>query len=201
MRAAGIRGRYVVVPNAVDVSLFQPASGSGSRLLTVGLLGPQKGVDVLLRALALLPPEVTLDVVGDGPGRAAYESLAERLALDGRVAFHGLQPKTRIAELAQGAALFVLASRYDNNPCVLVEAQAAGLPIVSTTVGGIPEIVGDAGVLVPRDDPAALADGIRRALSDPARWDRGRIAEQARARYSFEAVGEALAAVYRNALA
>jgi glycosyltransferase involved in cell wall biosynthesis len=201
MRDAGITGRYRVVPNAVDVSLFRPGGDGRQRLLTVGLLGPQKGVDVLLRAFSRLPGDLALDVVGDGPGRREYEALAAELGVDDRVVFHGLQPKARIAELMQDAALFVLASRYDNNPCVLVEAQAGGLPIVSTTVGGIPEIVGDAGLLVERDDPAALADAIEQALRDSDRWDRAAIAAAARERYSFEAVGAALADAYRSALA
>lgn len=200
MREVGVRGPFRVIPNAVDVSLFEPGPGTSGRLLTVGLLGPQKGIDVLLRAVAQLPPEVDLDVVGDGPGRAGYELLAARLGVAGRVRFHGLQPKARIAELMREASLFVLASRYDNNPCVLVEAQAGGLPIVSTRVGGIPEIVGNDGLLVERDDPQGLADAIRLALSDRQRWSPSEIASRARDRYSLEAVGAQLADVYRTAL-
>ena len=200
LREAGIGGELRVVPNAVDVALFRPGNGSSGRLLTVGLLGPQKGVDVLLQALARLPDGIGLDVVGDGPSRAEYERLSAELGLEQRVRFHGLLPKARIAELARDARAFVLASRFDNNPCVLVEAQAAGLPIVSTRVGGIPEIVGDDGVLAEPGDPEAFSRAVRKALDDPGRWDRDRIAAHARERYSLEAVGRSLAEVYRDAL-
>lgn len=203
MRSAGIRGPFRVVPNAVDTSLFRTsarAPSSSARLVTVGLLTEQKGIDVLLEALARLDrDDVRLDVVGDGPRRSDYEARSRELRLDGVVRFHGLLPKERVAELLGEADLFVLASRFDNNPCVLVEAQAAGLPIVSTRVGGIPEIVGDNGILVRPDDPAALATGIEEAIATLNRVDRQSISRRASDRYSLEAVGAVLAEVYRQA--
>jgi glycosyltransferase involved in cell wall biosynthesis len=199
MRGAGIRGRFSVVPNAVDVTVFRPGQQRSDRLLTVALLGWQKGVDVLLRALALLEEGPALDVVGDGPGRSDHERLARELGLGERVVFHGLQPKQRVAELMRQASLFVLASRYDNSPCVLVEAQASGLPVVASHVGGVPELVGGDGLLVCPDDPAALASAIHAALGRD--WDIEAIAHRARSRFSLEAVGEQLADVYRTAVA
>src|SRR5207245_987880 len=85
--------------------------------------------------------DLGLDVVGDGPGCETYAGLAHELGLDGRVVFHGLQPKEEVARLMRNAGLFVLTSRYDNNPCVLIEAMASGLPVVATAVGGIPEMI------------------------------------------------------------
>jgi glycosyltransferase involved in cell wall biosynthesis len=204
MAAAGVRGPFRVVPNAVDTSQFRPgAGGGGSKLVTVGMLNAQKGVDVLLRAFATVRAtrDVRLDVVGDGPDRASLERLAAELGVQESVVFHGLQPKDTIAEILAGSDLFVLASRFDNNPCVLVEAQAAGLPIVSTRVGGIPEIVDENGMLVERDDADALADAISRTLSELGRYDKDAIAASARERYSFDAVGRAFADVYRTVTA
>lgn len=204
MRAAGIRGTYRVVPNAVDTELFRPGRGSGgARLVTVGLLHHQKGVDVLLAALGRVRasrPEVTLDVVGDGPERARYERLAGELALDGAVTFHGMKTKPELAEILRGADVFVLASRFDTFGAVLIEAQATGLPVVATRVGGIPEVVDDAGLLVERDDPEALAGAIARALDDAAGFDREGAAARAAGRFSIEAVGQLLAEVYAEAL-
>jgi glycosyltransferase involved in cell wall biosynthesis len=201
MRGAGIRGPFRVVPNSVDTSLFHPAGfrSPGARLVTVGLLHHQKGIDVLLRAFAQVRRcrgDARLEVVGDGPDRTAYEDLARQLGLEEAVTFHGLLPKPAIAALLREADVFALASRFDNNPCVLVEAQASGLPIVATRVGGIPEVVDGAGFLVERDDPEELAAALERALTERDRFDPTELALRARSRYSREEVGRALAEVY-----
>ena len=209
---AGIRARFEIVPQAVDVELFAGTSprvrDGPARLLFVGLLdsGHVKGVPVLLDALALLSASRTdwrLDVVGDGPVRAEYERRVEELGLSGRVAFHGLLPKAAVGELMQRASLFVLATSFwDTAPNVVAEAQAAGLPVVATSVGGIPEMVSEAsGILVPPRDPAALADGLDRALDRAEAFDRERIAAAARDTFSLRAVGERLAAVYETVVA
>jgi glycosyltransferase involved in cell wall biosynthesis len=204
MREAGVRGSFRVVPNAVDTSLFRPGpGGGGARLVTVGFLQHQKGIDALLPAFARVRErrsDATLDIVGDGPDRATYERLTAELSLDDAVMFHGLQPKSRIAEILAASDLFVLASRFDNNPCVLVEAQASGLPIVATRVGGIPEIVGDAGLLAERDDVEGIAARILEALTNLGAYDRAAIAAHARKRYSLEQIGGELADVYGKAL-
>ena len=205
MQNAGIRGPFQVIPNAVDTALFRPgAGGGGGRIVTVGMLNEQKGIDVLLRAFALVHSErkgTTLDIVGDGPRRTEYERLASDLGLGDAIAFHGLLPKTAIAPLLARSDLFVLASRFDNNPCVLVEAQAAGLPIVATRVGGIPEIVEGYGLLADREDVGGLAARIDEALVQPNGYRRDAIAEHARERYSIEQVGRELADVYSSVLA
>jgi glycosyltransferase involved in cell wall biosynthesis len=205
MRDAGVRGPFRVIPNAVDTSLFRPGDGGGaSRLVTVGLLQYQKGIDVLLQALVRVREQrqgTVLDVVGDGPERASYERLAAELGLADAVVFHGLLPKKRIAEILAVSDLFVLASRFDNNPCVLVEAQAAGLPIVATRVGGIPEIVEDNGVLADRDDVDGIAAGILAVLHRLGDYDRPAIAARAQERFSMDRVGREIAEVYERVLA
>src|SRR5439155_16208787 len=184
MREAGIRGRFRVVPNAVDVGLFHPNGAAAEpSLVTGGRLDHQKGIDVLLRALATVRQDrddVRLDVIGDGPERGAYERLARELGVAAAVTFHGFRPKAELAALMRRASLFVLASRFDNNPCVLLEAQASGLPIVASDVGGIAEIVEQNGRLVPPERPDALANAILAALAD--RYDPESIARRARER-------------------
>ena len=194
--------RFRVVPNVVDDELFHPGSGAGgdgSRLLTAGLLGENgaKGVDYLLAALALLDGP-RLEVVGDGPRRAEYEALARRLGLDGRVVFHGFRPKPELAELMRRADLFVLASRFENNPCVAIEAMASGLPVVATRVGGLPELVDErSGLLAEPRDPESIAARIREALD--ASFDRAEIARRARERFGRERVSALLASAYEEA--
>lgn len=204
MRTSGISAPMRVVPNAVDTTLFQPgAGGGGRRLVTVGLLGPQKGIDILLRAFARVRasrPDLSLDIVGDGPGRVRYEQLCGELGLADAVTFRGLVPKSEIASVFATSDLFVLASRFDNSPCVLVEAQAAGLPIVASRVGGIPEIVGDWGLLAERENVDSLASQILSATANLAGFDRAAIAAEARNRYSTARVGREIADVYETAL-
>jgi glycosyltransferase involved in cell wall biosynthesis len=186
------RARFRVVRNAVDDVLFTPAESTPEpRLITVGLMDDEsKGFDDLLEAVALVP-DVPLDIVGDGALRARYEERSAQLGLEGRVTFHGLKSKQEIAELLRRASVFVLASRFENNPVVVLEAQCSGLPVVATAVGGLPEVVPDA---VPPGDARAFAAGIRAALERSA--DREGIAADARERYGLAAVGAELRGVY-----
>lgn len=207
MEALGVEARYRVVPNVVDESLFHPdghAPGIPRRLIFVGLLYEAKGIEHLLRAVALLArcrDDFVVEIAGDGPLRAEYEQLAARLGISGVVAFLGLQPKTEIGRLLRRADLFVLTSRYDNNPCALIEAQASGLPAVATRVGGIPEILADGtGLLAEAGDPESIASRINEALDGIGQFDRAAIARRARERYGAERVGGALYEIYASAV-
>jgi glycosyltransferase involved in cell wall biosynthesis len=196
------RARFRVVPNAVDTSLFHPNGEREERLLlTAGGLteNQSKGIDYLLRAAALLRERVpfTLEIAGDGPRREEYEALARELGVEDRTRFLGMLPKPELAQRMRSAAVFVLASRFENNPCVVMEAMAAGLPVVATRVGGVPEMVDEAsGVLVEPRDPHAIAAGVEAALATT--FDRGAIAERARERYGRERIAGELAAVYES---
>jgi glycosyltransferase involved in cell wall biosynthesis len=189
-----------VVPNVVD-DAFQPAAhgdGRPTRLLTVGLLDtPRKGVDVLLEALALVPrrEQLRLDVVGEGELRPGYEALADRLGLGETVTFHALEPKPALAQRMRRADLFVLASRYENNPCVVLEAMASGLPVVATRVGGIPELVdATTGRLAEPLDPPSFAAALEDALG--ADFDRPAIAARTQEAFGRPAIARRLAEVY-----
>jgi glycosyltransferase involved in cell wall biosynthesis len=204
------RARYRVIRNTFDDRVFHPPSDRPSprptrRLLTVGLLnGNRKGVDILLEAIALLAgrrEDLTLDVIGDGADRPQLEALAQRLGLSDVVAFQGAKVKQEIAEQLREADLFVLASRYENNPCAVIEALACGLPVVAPRVGGLPEIVDEHnGLLARPHDAADLAEQIDAALDRDGRWDRGEIATRALRSYGRVAVGAEIADAYEEAL-
>jgi glycosyltransferase involved in cell wall biosynthesis len=204
IEANGLKARrWEIVRNVVDTKLFatdgRPRNG---RLLAVGLLYEAKGYDLLLGALARLRERgivVPLDIVGDGPGRAAYEALARTYGLADGVRFHGLLSKPEVARMMREAELFVLASRYDNNPCALMEALASGLPAVATSVGGVPELITPAnGRLARTNDPGSLADEIASALDAIDSYDRNAIADDARSRYGAAAIGTQLSRIYAS---
>lgn len=158
-----------VIPNGLQPSDFaKPAlAGDATDILFIGELRDIKGVDVLLRALEILNREraVTATIVGSGPDAESLKALAAELKLSDRVRFPGAMPAA--AAFRMGRALAV-PSRAESFPYVVLEAGAAGLPLISTNVGGIPEIVAETDTrLIPSDNVTALADAIRVVLADP----------------------------------
>jgi glycosyltransferase involved in cell wall biosynthesis len=150
-------------------------------LLTIAHLIRDKGIDVALRALAALPPEVVLWVVGSGCEAGSLEALAAELGLGRRVRFLGLQ--RNVEPYLQAADCFVCPSRWaEAAGLVNLEALACGVPAVASNIGGIPEYVedGETGLLFPPEDHAGLAACVRRLVEHPATHQRLR--QQARAR-------------------
>ncbi|QNP40696.1 glycosyltransferase [Lysobacter solisilvae (ex Woo and Kim 2020)] len=148
------------------------------KLLSVGRLVPMKGFDVLLPALAQLRArgvELDCTVIGEGPERARLERLRHELGLDAVVAFPGAMPQAEVVRHMSEAALMVLPcvvapnGQSDGIPNVLMESMATGLPVVSTRISGIPELVEDGanGRLVAAGDVEALAAAIEALLQDP----------------------------------
>ena len=209
IEGCGISARYRVVPNAVDVHLFYPDGrprlpGQPRRMLFVGLLddADKKGVSYLLHALARVKVQRDdwhLDIVGDGPGRNGYESLAADLGLQDKVTFVGLRAKPEVAEHMRRSDFLVLPSRYETFGAVLIEALASGVPVIATSSGGPVEIVSDqVGLLVPPQDIDALARAICRMLDHCTDYPSSSLARYAQERFSHEAVGLLLDRVYRQ---
>ena len=132
----------------------------------VGRLIPIKAAEIFLHAIALSPRAAwKASIVGDGPRRVALERLANRLGISDRVRFHG--NVFDIAQSFRAFDAFVLSSRSEGTPVVLFEAMAAGVPIIATDVGGVRDVLGDdGGVLVPSQDPNAMAAAIAATLTD-----------------------------------
>jgi glycosyltransferase involved in cell wall biosynthesis len=140
-------------------------------VLFLGMIRSLKGIDVFLQALARLQARhgrhVTANVVGQADDILRYRGLARTLGIDDRVAFHAPKPTREAFAMTRAV---VVPSRAESMPYVVLEAIAAGLPIVATRVGGIPEIFGPrADELVAPGDPDALADAIDHVLADPER--------------------------------
>jgi glycosyltransferase involved in cell wall biosynthesis len=211
IRAHGIEPQRVeIVPNVFDAELFHPPlaaaspNGEARRLLSVGALYEATGMDYLLEAVALLGRErrdFHVEVVGDGDLRGELEAQRRRLGIEELVSLAGWRTKPEVAELMRGADLFVLTSRYDSNPCALIEALGTGLPVVATAVGGIPGMLSErSGLLAEPRDPQSIARQLAAVLDAPQRYDRAAIAAEARARYGAEQVGGAFARIYADAL-
>lgn len=166
----GTPSQYRVVPNGVELERFVIARRPvANRILAVGRLAPQKRPDVLVRMVAHLRernPHVELQLAGDGPDRRQVEALVAELRLGDHVKLLGA--RTDVPALLSRAACFVLASDYEGCPLSVLEALAAGVPVVATRVGGLPEIVDDGrtGRLVEPGDPVALARVVGDLLED-----------------------------------
>ncbi len=178
--------RVIVNYHGVSLDRFKPiprlrVEGAARCLVTCGRLEPYKGHHVLLRACALLGPEVRCVVVGEGPQRQRLEQLAAQLGIADRVEFTGPLPQAELAKRYAEADVFVLASvviehsgKRDVIPNVLAEAMAMRLPVVATAISGIGELVSDgvSGRLVAPNDAGALAEVLRELLDDDAQRER-----------------------------
>lgn len=202
--------RLHVIPSGVNPALFRgpferpwPEVGA-PRVVFVGRLVRQKGVHVLLEALPhLRSKNATVLFVGEGPERARLEERTRVLGVGDRARITGFVPHDLVPAVLAHADLLVLPSVYEELGSILVEAMQAGLPVVASRTGGIPEAVthGDNGLLVAPEDPIALAAAIDRVLSDEALARR--LARNARARahrYDWDHLAGQVVDVYRDVI-
>jgi colanic acid/amylovoran biosynthesis glycosyltransferase len=194
-----------IVHCGVDPNLFEVKrhQGRGNRLLFVGRLATAKGLAILLQAVSILDG-VTLEIAGDGPERRMLEELARELTISDRTKFLGYQSPGQVRDLLKRADVFVLSSFAEGLPVVLMEAMAAGVPVVATRIAGIPELVQDGhnGLLVPPGDASATAEAIRRLLDDANLRNRFAVAGRDKIQREFDVHAESrwLAAIMTGAL-
>lgn len=218
--------RISVVPCGVDLDLFCPIPPDEARrslglppgrrvILFVGRIEPLKGIDTLLRAMALVAPEIprwqedlSVIIIGGAPGAGVEQSNSElvrlhqlraRLGIEELVTFQGAQDQDSLVYYYSAAEMVVMPSHYESFGMVALEAMACGTPVVASKVGGLAFSVqdGETGFLVPGGDPAALAARIKQLLTDEQlRWRLGQQAARWARRYSWPAVADQILDVY-----
>jgi len=204
-----------VVPTPVDLSAYHKLDPQRVRatlgletaelLLYVGRLAREKGLDFLLRAFTMITatrPQARLLLAGKGPERDSLQKTAQKLGLGEQVIFAGAIPHSEVPHYAAAADLFVFSSVIETQGLVLIEAMAAGTPVVAVEAPAPVDVLGGGGgIFVPaRED--AFADAVLELLSDePRRRMMGEQARQATQRYTVPAATERLLAVYEAAVA
>jgi len=200
------RAMVRVVRNGIGQAEFAPiaARPDATDIVCVGELRPVKAIDLLIEAIAILGRSgrrVTATIAGEGPESPKLKAQSERLGLADQIHFIGHCPAREAFAMGR---MFVIPSRAESLPYVVLEAAAAGIPIIASNVGGVPEIFGqEAGHLIPPDDIGALVGAITAALDDPAKLNRVAQAVMARVRSDFSvgAMVDGGLAAYREALA
>lgn len=197
--------------NGVDIDQFFPLSQEASLppfILSVGRLAPGKGWEDLLTAVALLHSslgQITIKIVGDGPQRSMLEKQIKQLGLEARVELVGhVSSRDALAALYRQALLYIMPSHHEGLPTVVLEAMASGCAVLSTDVGGIPEVItsGKNGLLVPPREPRQMAEAIEQLVCNQLlRESLGHSArETVTDRFSWSAIGNEYERLYQEVL-
>jgi len=197
-----------VVPLGVNPDEFEyQERGASKSLVAIGSLRERKGYDVLLDAVALLrrtDPGVTLHIFGQGPQETALRQQATELGIEDTVTFHGFVDQSTLKQHLADARAFVHPSRSESFSLVRLEAMANGCPVVVSDIDGADEMVrnGTDGFVVPREDPAAIAQRARELLSDTEKArEMGRAArERVEEKYDWKKIGQQYVNIYRSLL-
>jgi D-inositol-3-phosphate glycosyltransferase len=221
-------GKIKVVPPGVDLDLFRPIPPRQARrilglppdrriVLFVGRIEPLKGIDTLLRAMALFVPEIpcwqedlSVVIIGGAPGAgiekvndelARLEKLRLELGIQELVTFQGAQDQDTLVYYYSAADLVVIPSRYESFGMVALEAMACGTPVVASRVGGLTYSIqdGQTGFLVPERDAEALAEKVRLLLCDEELREKlGRQAAKWARNYGWSAIADQILELYQE---
>ena len=212
-RARGYAGPVTPIGYGVDLKTFAPASTpappSQSGVFRIGYVGrliEEKGLDEVLEAMALRGAPVSLSIMGEGPYEARLRERVAALGLANRVTFRGWGVPAHVADFIRGLDALVLLTRTtravrEQFGRVIIEAQACGVPVIGSTCGAIPDVVGGGGWIVPERDAKGLRELLDRIAGDTAQVRAKGLAarENVQARFTYEAVATAIHAACRAA--
>lgn len=200
--------QYRVVNNVVDTEIFSVVEHKNDKktILHVSTLNDdQKNISGILRAAKALSTErddLKFLIVGDGDIEP-HQAYAKELDINDKILeFRGKQPIEKIARIMQESDIFLLFSNYENLPCVIIEAHASGIPVLSTDVGGISEMINETnGVLIEKGDEEELVMNLRAMLDKTETYDRIMIREEAVGKYSYPVIGKQFLEIYNEVIA
>jgi glycosyltransferase involved in cell wall biosynthesis len=199
-----IKVPYIVVPNVADTTLFnyETMHQRPFTFFHASTLGYQKNPGAILRAfkkfLRVNPQSrlVMAGYAGEWPGYANELGIPAR-----NVEFTGFIPYVQVAMLMKQADVLVMFSRYENLPCVIIEALCCGLPVISSNVGGISEIVNQSnGMLVPAGNEDTLLQALIQMYMNRQQYNRAYIAQNAAALYAYSVIGQQVAGIYQSVI-
>ncbi len=207
MLKKGFGKNFEVVPNVVNTDLFSISDkvpGGKIRIIHISTLAEwQKNISGILRVikrLAASRDDFEMRIISEKDYSEA-KSLAEKSGLDSIIRFYPDQPIENVAAILRESDLLLLFSNYENSPCVIIESLASGVPVVSTNVGGIPELISPKnGLLVNPKDEDELYEQLNRMLDAHASYDKKDMRKETIAKFSFEVVGKKFTDIYRQIL-
>ncbi len=218
LKTHGLTKPVEILLNPIDTELFSPPTAgekkilkkefgiTGKSLVYMGRLSYEKSIDQIVEAFASAVkknPELTLMLVGDGPEREKLAALAAKLGVADKLIFTGVRRGKGLAESMCANDVFITASKSENMPLSVLEAMAAGLPVISVKEKGLQEMVdeGASGVFMPTDNPTGMAEVILRVLSDGELINRmSRGARESAEKYSRPGIAKLLVRAYEKLL-
>lgn len=207
MEGHGVKNRFKVIYNLVNTDMFrlgEAKTGQKKHILHISTLRDEaKNFSGILRTIERLRQQrddFELHVIHDYEA-LEFKAFVKEHNLSDCVIFHGKKTSAEVAEAYQQADFFVLFSNFENLPCVIVEAFASGVPVLSTAVGGIAEIVSpECGILIPQGDEDALLQGMNTMLDHGHEYDREAIRHYAISTFSNEIIGNQIFESYRKVI-
>lgn len=204
----GFKGKYIVVPNVVDTDIFIPVQNNVDAVKHIlHVSSPdndQKNISGILNIIKKLSEkrqDFVLNMVIDGDF-AMFKKQAEDLDILNKIVFfHGTKNTEEVADMMKNSNFLILFSNYENFPCVIAEAMACGLPVLSTDVGGIAEHVNKTyGILIKAKENDAFENELNQMLDIFSSFDKKQIRSYAETHFSYEVIGRQLVEIYNNIL-
>ena len=207
MKELGVKGNHIVTANVVDTGIYKPSEKPSIRetirILHISNFSEAKnmpGIADVIRKLSSIRQDFVFTIAGDGD-LTIVENLLKNSGVDNELFdLKSELTEKEVAELMQENDIFMLFSKNENLPCVLIEAQACGMPIAATDVGGVREIVlgNEFGGLVKSGDANSMVKALSEMMDNLDNYDKQWISENAKRKYSNEAIGQMLLSVYRE---